>query len=83
MFIWHNVQHQDMGIALQAQQRPALHAVADPAAMAAIVVTNRVRTRIRLPHRQGAAGAAADQAVAQEGRAGREQAHPWCTRLLR
>ena len=70
-----------MGIALQAEQRPALHVVADPAATAAIVATTRVRTRLRLrlTHRQGAA---ADRAGAQ-GRAGREQVHPWCTLLLR
>ena len=65
-----------MDIAQRAVERPALHAVVVLAAMAATG-----RTRIRLTLRHGAVSAAGP--VAAQGRAGREQVRPWCTRLPR
>ena len=77
---WLDAQHQYTAIAQRAVERPALHAVA---AMAATAVGP---TRTRPSPRQGAAGQAGAVSlgpVAAEGRAGREQAHPWRTRLPR
>lgn len=66
---WLDAQHQYTAIAQRADERPALHAVAVIAAMAATVLT---RTRPTLRH--GAVSAAGP--VAAQGRAGREQVRP-------
>ena len=72
---WLDAQHQYTAIAQRAVQRPALHAVA---AMAATAATGRTRPR-PTPRR----GAAAAGPAAAQGRAGREQVRPLCTRLPR
>ena len=78
---WLDAQHRYMAIAQRAVERPARHAVA---ATADIAATRRTRPR---PTRQrgaaGADGAAADHLVAAQGRAGREPVRPSRTRLLR
>jgi len=75
---WLDAQHQYAAIEQRAVQRPALYAVAAMAATAATAATGRTRPR-PTPRR----GAAAAGTAAAQGRAGREQVHPWCTRLPR
>jgi len=73
LFIWQDAQHQHGVIVQRAQQRTALHA---GVATADIVATGRVRTRIRLIHRRGAAGAVVAGPAAAQSRAGREPVRP-------
>jgi len=72
--IWLDAQHQYAAIALLAVERPALHAVAVIAALAA---TGRIRTHpTPLRGAAGAAGTASAGLAAAEDRAGREQVRP-------
>lgn len=64
-----------MAIVHRARQRPALHVVAVTVAMAAIMITRRVRTLTRLTLRGVIIVAVEEGAEVARDHAGREQVH--------